>query len=836
MKLPNALGNGPSLTGGLSSAAAPAAAAGEAGGIMSMLGSAGAGIMAAAPWIAGGIALLSLFGGSSKPKGPTPEELASVSGTGMRYNADGKLEATGTGALGDAKAANEGIAKSIDYLTKINYENLQFDKNKALVALEAIRDNTANFVKAVGATGKIGDMTAGGVELNKKSGFLGFSSSSTTLAASGVQITGTIGEIADGLGGAVKKFEDIRRSSSSWWGLRSSTTVTRTETEVSKVAQDFIRGTVGSFREAIQASASAFGQDGGLLKPIIDQLDISFTAYQTGETSADFANRVQEELGNKLDTAVKAVFPGIESLASKFQNFGETLSEFAMRVQGDSEQIKFAFQSIGQAYIDNSGGTPGAAMAQREAEQTLVKAFGGSQELFAAIDKYGNSMLTEAERLAPVRDNVNKKLIELFPALQSGGKSLITTRQEFDNLRKTLDPLNPATADLWASMTRLGPAFASVTEEVKMLADAELKKAQQDQLSTILALKGDDVSKAKALTLTRQRELDAMDALLKPNQLYIYALQDEAAAKDKLQSSYDKVKTAITGTIDSLKSQITVLQDYKKNLQMGDKGNLTPQEAYAASKGQLESAAALAQQTLGADASKSEIAARDKAVSSLPNLIDQFLNQSKTSYASGDQYQADYSWVNSLLDTTTEQLTSQETDAQKQLTALNDSVTYLTTIDENTKTTAVLMSEFLANQTSYETASASAMSLLTQELTGILANLPTKVKGFAMGGLANRGVNMVGENGPELVDFASPGRVYTAGQTAAFGDNTALVAELKALRDEMSQLRSEQKEQTGHIIQSNYDANQKNAQAVSNVTENAIKQQTWKERSQVVIA
>jgi len=853
-KLANALGSGPSLTGGLSSAAAPAAAAGEAGaaaaageagaaaaageagGIMSMLGSAGAGIMAAAPWIAGGIALLSLFGGKDKPKGPTPEELASVSGTGMKYNADGKLEATGTGALGDAKAANEGIAKSIDYLAKINYENLQFDKNKALVALEAIRDNTQNFVKAVGATGKIGDLTAGGVELNKKSGFLGFSSSSTTLAASGVKITGTIGEIADSLGGAIKKFEDIRRSKSSFWGLSSSTSVTRSETDVSDAAAGFIKNTIGSFRTAIQESAAAFGQNGGLLKPIIDQMDISFTAYQTGESSADFANRVQEELGNKLDEAVKAVFPGIESLASKFQNFGETLSEFAMRVQGDSEQIKFAFQSIGQTYVDSGGTGSQGAMNQRSAEQSLVKAFGGSQELFAAIDKYGNSMLTEAERLAPVRDNVNKKLLELFPALQSGGKSLITTKQEFDTLRKSLDPLNPATADLWAQMTRLGPAFASVTEEVKKLTEAELKKAKEDQLSTILALKGDDLSKAKALTLTRQRELDAMDDLIKPNQLYIYALQDEAAAKDKLQGSYDKVKTAITSTIDSLKSQVTVLQDYKKNLQMGDKGNLTPQEAYAASKGQLESASSLAQQTLGAGASKAEIAARDKAVSSLPNLIDQFLTQSKTSYASGDQYQADYSWVNSLLDTTTEQLTSQETDAEKQLTALNDSVSYLTTIDENTKTTATLMSEFLANQVSYETASASATTLLTEELTGILANLPTKVKGFAMGGLANRGMNMVGENGPELIDFASPGRVYTAKQTSAFGDNTALVAELKALRDEMSQLRSEQKEQTGHIIQSNYDANQKNAQAVSNVTENAIKQQTWKERSQVVVA
>ena len=830
----------PGLGGGAPiGAAAPAAAAGEAGGLMSMLGSAGSGIMAAAPWIAGGIALLSLFGGSGKPKGPTPEELAEVSGTGMRYNAAGKLEASGTGALGDAKAANESLQKSIEYLGKVNYENLQFDKNKALVALEAIRDNTANFVKAIGPTGKIGDLTAGGVELNKSSGFLGFNSSSTTLAASGVKISGTIGEIADSLGGAITKFEDIRRSKSSFWGLSKSSSVTRMETDVSKDAEAFIRSTVGSFRTAIQASAASFGQDGGLLKPIIDQLDISFTAYQTGETSADFANRVQQELGNKLDLAVKSVFPGIENLASKFQNFGETLSEFAMRVQGDSEQIKFAFQSIGQNYIDNTAGDAAGSMAQRSAEQTLVKTFGGAQELFAAIDKYGNSMLTEAERLAPVRDNVNKKLVELFPLLSQGGKTLITTREEFDNLRKSLDPLDPATADLWASMTKLGPAFASVTEETKKLTEAELKKAQQDQYSTILALKGDDLSKAKALTITRQRELDAMDALLKPNQLYIYALQDEAAAKDKLQNSYDKVKSAITGTIDSLKSQITVLQDYKRNLQMGDKSNLTPQEAYAASKGQLESAAALAQQDLGAGASKAEIAARDKAVSSLPNLIDQFLAQSKTSYASGDQYQADYSWVNSLLDTTTEQLSSQETDAEKQLTALNDSVSYLTTIDESSKTTATLMSEFLANQVSYETAAASASSLLNEELTTILATLATKVtpvKGFALGGLANPGTHMVGERGPELVDFASPGRVYTAGQTAAFGDNTALVAELKALRDEVSQLRNDQKEQTGHIIQSNYDANQRNAQAVSNVTENAIKQQTWKERSQVVIA
>jgi len=832
----------PSLGSSLLGSAAPAAggaAAGGAGGIMGMLGGAGAALTAALPWVAGGIALLSLFGGKDKPKGPTPEELASVSGTGMRYNAAGKLEASGTGALGDASAANEGIAKSIDYLSKINYENLQFDKNKSLVALEAIRDNTENFVKSIGATGKIGDLTAGGTQLGKSSSFLGFGSKSTELAASGVRISGTIGDIADGLGGSVKKFEDIRRTSSSWWGLSSSTSVTRTENDVSEAARGFIKTTVGNFRTAIQESASSFGQDGGLLKPIIDQLDISFTAYQTGETSADFAKRVQEELGNKLDTAVKTVFPGIEGLASKFQNFGETLAEFAMRVQGDAEQIKFAFQSIGQGYSDSStSGTPAGAMAQREAEQSLISGFGGASELFSAIDKYGNSMLSEAERLAPVRDNVNKKLVELFPALSAGGKSLITTREQFDNLRKSIDPLDPATQETWMALTKLGPAFASVTEAAIKLTDIELKKAKQDQYSAILNLKGDDLSKAKALAITRQRELDGMDALLKPTQMYIYALQDEAAAKDKLQNSYDKVKSAIGGTIDSLKSQTNALQDYKKNLQTGDKSNLTPQEAYAVSKGQLESTAAMAQTVLGDSASKEDIAARDKAVASLPSLMDQFLSQSKTSFASGDQYQADYSWVNSLLDSTTATLELQETDAQKQLDALNNSVSYLTNIDDSSKTTANLMADFLANQSSYEDAAASVASLQSATLEGILASLTDRVSlpGFAKGGLAGAGMAIVGEQGPELVDFASPGRVYTAGQTASFGDNTALVAELKALKDELSQLRSEQKEQTGHIIQSNYDANNRNAQVLSSVTENAIKQQTWKERSQVVIA
>ena len=72
------------------------------------------------------------------------------------------------------------------------------------------------------------------------------------------------------------------------------------------------------------------------------------------------------------------------------------------------------------------------------------------------------------------------------------------------------------------------------------------------------------------------------------------------------------------------------------------------------------------------------------------------------------------------------------------------------------------------------------------------------VKAFARGGLAMPGWSLVGEEGPELVNFSQPGRVYTAADTAALfrsatpraaGTDSGSDAEVKALRREVYQLR-----------------------------------------------
>jgi hypothetical protein len=61
---------------------------------------------------------------------------------------------------------------------------------------------------------------------------------------------------------------------------------------------------------------------------------------------------------------------------------------------------------------------------------------------------------------------------------------------------------------------------------------------------------------------------------------------------------------------------------------------------------------------------------------------------------------------------------------------------------------------------------------------------------FANGGAYNGGMALVGENGPELIDFNRSGTVYTSNQTASMiGGEVA--GEIRALREEVSLLRYE---------------------------------------------
>ena len=65
---------------------------------------------------------------------------------------------------------------------------------------------------------------------------------------------------------------------------------------------------------------------------------------------------------------------------------------------------------------------------------------------------------------------------------------------------------------------------------------------------------------------------------------------------------------------------------------------------------------------------------------------------------------------------------------------------------------------------------------------------------FATGGMHSGGMRLVGENGPEL-EVTGPSRIYSAQQTKSMvsGDSSETVAELRSLRQELSEFKAEQR-------------------------------------------
>ena len=109
------------------------------------------------------------------------------------------------------------------------------------------------------------------------------------------------------------------------------------------------------------------------------------------------------------------------------------------------------------------------------------------------------------------------------------------------------------------------------------------------------------------------------------------------------------------------------------------------------------------------------------------------------------------------------------------------------------------------------------------------------VPGFAKGGLA-KGISVVGEDGAELVDFATPSRVYSNKASNDLFNTKELLAEIKRLNDTVNKLVKDQNTQTGHLIASNFAANAEAAQKIADATIEAASNTSWKERSAIKIA
>lgn len=351
----------------------------------------------------------------------------------------------------------------------------------------------------------------------------------------------------------------------------------------------------------------------------------------------------------------------------------------------------------------------------------------------------------------------------------------------------------------------------------------------------------------------------------------------EAAASSKadLSGIWSRFEASIKPLIDGFKSVRESLLQYRDSLKLGDLSILTPQKKYEEARAQFD--------TLNAKIKDTSLSSQDRlaAMEGLQTASDNLLNASKVVNGSSQSYQRDYTEVLATVDSTALQAKTQSEylqsiyDEQRSMVAAILGLGEDTSLSDINMTITQWQSALVTAFNSAQTAALAASGTTTGSTTvikdpaspviaastvhatnphisllgaGSLRNVLPAMNTFgipthAQGGLAKAGLALVGEAGPELVDFKSPGRVYTAEQTQEFIGNAnnaqnmgVIVQELEKLRAELAMLRTEQQKQTADLINHNYSANDKAADKVAKTNKTTTEQSDWLHRSKAEFA
>ena len=395
-------------------------------------------------------------------------------------------------------------------------------------------------------------------------------------------------------------------------------------------------------------------------------------------------------------------------------------------------------------------------------------------------------------------DNVIESLEESLHPLSAYAQAVKAANEAVDQRKKALEIIG-------ATEGQLAQVEAMRAEVVKQATEEMLRSFDQSVAQRWAAVNGNSdevgraISQANELRETIQQfgEGSAQVAEL----LKLHAAETAKAAQDAAKSEYDSLKAqmdaleqqrvqlqqqAIQEQINAINEQLSAAKTLKSTWEGLDKSlgqsryNLFAGSANLDAENRLGTVQAefrrLSGLALGGDSD---------AAGQLAGVGNSLLDLVKQTAGTEEEYLDAFWAVNAQLKAAQEAAGAQVSAADKQLEALQGQ------LDVQNAALAELQGQS-ATLEEIEKQIADLKPLLDA------AGQKAGVKAFARGGLAMPGWSLVGEEGPELVNFSQPGRVYTAADTAALfrsvtpraaDTDSGSDAEVKALRREVYQLR-----------------------------------------------
>lgn len=644
--------------------------------------------------------------------------------------------------------------------------------------------------------------------------------SGTTLGAtlgSAVPVVGTV--IGAALGGlASSLFGGGRRTHASVYGKMEDVGFSRDQ-------QTYIDAFMGGawYDRAGKKEAEPFAQG------------IAQVASQTAGSLLDIAGALPEQIRQSalsgLETSTWSAGRGISDASWNFQWWKEGMAEEDL--EEAAKDMRNRMTAVAQQVFSNAGISQFFSSFDVTTDEGLQKASTALSAISAvksATDAI-KSPLSEMEQQAQsakaqldawtqgmkdsgvnaqyaaglINEYRNAFINDYIKTLDESLHPLSAYEQAIKNANEAVDQRKKALEIIGATESQLAQVEAMRAEVVKQATEEMLRSFDQSVAQRWAAVNGNSdevgraISQANELRETIQQfgEGSAQVAEL----LKLHAAETAKAAQDAAKSEYDSLKAqmdaleqqrvqlqqqAIQEQINAINEQLSAAKTLKSTWEGLDKSlgqsryNLFAGSANLDAENRLGTVQAefrrLSGLALGGDSD---------AAGQLAGVGNSLLDIVKQTAGTEEEYLDAFWAVNAQLKSAQDAAGAQVSAADKQLEALQGQ------LDVQNAALAELQGQ---------SATLEEIEKQIAELRPLLDAAGDKagVKAFARGGLAMPGWAVVGEEGPELVNFSQPGRVYTAADTAALfrsvtpraaDTDSGSDAEVKALRREVYQLR-----------------------------------------------
>src|SRR5471030_2028581 len=524
------------------------------------------------------------------------------------------------------------------------------------------------------------------------------------------------------------------------------------------------------------------------LAPVVTAVDNAMEAlgYTGVTTKAQF-----EQIVDGLNLATAA---GQQTYASLMQ-----LAPAFVQAYGDSTDLNNQLDLQSQIYAATGDAAGAAAVLEK---QHLIALQGLSPATAALTQQLWDAQAAQTAQAAAASDAsaILDQQSQLYAATgDAAGAAAVLEKQHEAALVGLSPALAAATQATWDAQGAATAQQATATAQAAALTESNNQLALQSQ---IYAATGNAAGAAAVLEQQHLAALQLLSPAMQDLTKQLWAAQaaaDVTSKQNALISAYQSQESAMESVINGLKSFQQNILDLKTSLEQCDLSTMSPADKLAAAKATYESTLAAAQ---GGDTT---------AQGQLSQDAQAYLTADKAYNASNAQYAKDKAGVQSDLSKLYTATGAQITTEQQQLDALNNQVGQLVTINttlddgfikveqaildlsaavqaeaatkagatptglpskaSEDSTIAALYQQYLGRAPDadglafYENAlnAGDSMSSLVQDFLNSPEYLSTH--SHANGGIAS-GPSLVGENGPEMVDFAQPARVYTASQTA----------------------------------------------------------------------